>query len=160
MENILYLIMGSLLTAGGIGLQWYLSRRDRFNRFRQAAVEKRLDTHQRALSLTFEMQKSPPPDKIESLFNKCHQWWNENSFYLEPQSRKTFRECYWEMLVLQKKSTEPRIIDRKLSFFSVMLPATRKLLSEEIGLAWWDEKDTRPADQPPPAVPSRSGTKK
>ncbi len=136
MENVLYLLVGSLLTLLGFGMKWYLNAHDRYGKYRSTTIEKRLDAHQKAFNLTYEIQKGAHPDKFESIFNHCQQWWSENNFYLEPHSRKLFHDCYWELLIFHNKTTDPNMVERRLHFIKEALPETRKYLTEEIGLTW------------------------
>jgi hypothetical protein len=141
MENILFLVFGSLLTLLGLAVKWYLLKQDRLEQYTSVSIEKRLETHQKAFALTYEIKKGASSEKFETIFNKCQQWWNENNFYLEPKSRKAFRNCYWELLIFQKKKTGTESVDRRLRFFETVLPETRKILTEEIGFTWLGEKE-------------------
>lgn len=139
MTTVIFLLLGGALTGGGIWLKWFLMRQDRHDHYRHAAIERRLETHQKAFALTFEMQKSASPEKFEMIFNKCQHWWNENNFYLEPHSRRMFHNCYWELLAFQDKTTESSNIERRMNFFKIILPGTRKTITEEIGYVWQQE---------------------
>lgn len=140
MENIFYLLLGAFLILAGIWVKWYISRQEKFDKYKLATVEKRLETHQIAYSLTFEIQKAASPEKFDGVFNKMHKWWTENNFYLEPKSRKAFRDCYWELLIFQKKTTNPEIVERRMRFSKSLLSETRRILTEDIGLPWLGEE--------------------
>jgi hypothetical protein len=138
MEQLIYLIMGSLLTVVGFWIKWYLRRREQYDRYRTASIEKRLQCHQQAFALTYEIQKGATKEKHQNIFNKCHQWWSENTFYLEPQTRKAFQECYWQLLLFNEGNQEPQIIEKRINFSKSIIPDTRKIISEEIGIQFID----------------------
>lgn len=140
MEQVVFLFIGSLLTITGFWIKWYIRRREQFDLYRTASIEKRLECHQRAFALTYEIQKSASTEKHENVFNKCHQWWSENTFYLEPHSRKAFQECYWQLLLFKKDNQEEQIIEKRLNFSKSTIPDTRKVISEEIGIPFLEDK--------------------
>jgi len=84
--------------------------------------------------------KAASKDKHENVFNKCHQWWSENNFYLEPRSRKAFQECYWQLLLFRKDSQEEQVLEKRLNFTNSVIPLTRRIVSEEIGVSYLDEQ--------------------
>ena len=139
MEQVVFLLMGSLLTVIGFWIKWYFRRREQYDRYRTASIEKRLECHQQAFALTYEIQKGATPEKHQNTFNKCHQWWSENTFYLEPESRKAFQECYWQLLLFKKDSQEPQIIEKRLNFNKLTIPNTRRIISEEIGIPFMND---------------------
>ncbi|MCK5454062.1 MAG: hypothetical protein KAJ16_06860 [Calditrichia bacterium] len=139
MEQVVFLLMGSLLTVIGFWIKWYFRRREQYDRYRTASIEKRLECHQRAFALTYEIQKGATTEKHQNIFNKCHQWWSENTFYLEPQTRKAFQECYWQLLLFNKGNQEPQIIEKRLNFNKSTEPQTRKIISEEIGIPFQED---------------------
>jgi hypothetical protein len=140
MENLAFLIMGSIITLSGWWAKWFFTKQDRYDNFRLAMVEKRLETHQKAFNLTYEIQKGASPEKYEIIFNRCHQWWSEHNFFLEPKSRKVFKDCYWELLIFRQKTTEPSMVQRQQNFLKIQINQTRKVLTEEIGFNWEQEK--------------------
>ena len=140
MEQLLFLFAGSLLTGISFWLNWYLGEREQYAQYKTASVEKRLDCHQQAFALTYDIQKAASKDKHENVFNKCHQWWSENNFYLEPRSRKAFQECYWQLLLFRKDSQEEQVLEKRLNFTNSVIPLTRRIVSEEIGVSYLDEQ--------------------
>jgi hypothetical protein len=140
MEQFVFLLMGSLLTVVGFWIKWYFRRKEQFDRYRTANIEKRLQCHQQAFAMTYEIQKGATAEKHQNTFNKCHQWWSENTFYLEPQTRKAFQECYWQLLLFNEGNPEPQIIEKRINFTKKTIPGTRKIISEEIGIPFHDER--------------------
>jgi len=136
MEQIIFLFSGALITLLGLFIKWNFSRQEKLDNYRTATIDKRLETHQKAFALILEMQKGATPEKYENTFNKIHQWWSENNFFLEPQSRSVFQECYWDLLNFKKNSSDGKKIEKQLNFFKNRIPSTQKILSEEIGLTW------------------------
>ena len=140
MEQLLFLFAGSLLTGIGFWLNWYLREREQYVQYKTASVEKRLECHQRAFALTYDIQKAASKDKHENVFNKCHQWWSENNFYLEPRSRNAFQECYWQLLLFRKDTEEEQVLEKRINFTNSVIPLTRRIISEEIGIPYLDEQ--------------------
>jgi hypothetical protein len=136
LEQIVFLFSGALITLLGLFIKWNFSRQERLDNYRTATVDKRLEIHQRAFALILDMQKGANAEKYENTFNKIHQWWSENNFYLESQSRNAFHECYWDLLNFKKNSPDSKKIEKQLNFFKNRIPNTQKILSEEIGLTW------------------------
>jgi len=136
MENVFYLFLGAVFALTGFFIKHYLTRQEKYDNYKLSAAEKRLDIHQKAYALTFDIQKAAAPEKFDGIFNKMHQWWIENNFYLGQKARKAFRDCYWELLIFQKKTTDPNIVERRMNFNKTLLPNTRKIITEEIGLNW------------------------
>lgn len=71
------------------------ARLDRRNQLRLAAIEKRLEVHQRAYSLWTELRSKAHDSKnIGQFVMVCQKWWDENCLYLEPKARKAFKHAY------------------------------------------------------------------
>lgn len=71
------------------------ARLDRRNQLRIAAIEKRLEVHQKAYSLWTELRsKAHDSENIGQFVIMCQKWWDENCLYLEPQARKAFKHAY------------------------------------------------------------------
>ena len=62
---------------------------------RLAALEKRLEVHQQAYSLWWEMMgKASKPDEVDDYTIKCQEWFVKNSLYLTEESRDAFHKAY------------------------------------------------------------------
>jgi hypothetical protein len=59
-------------------------------------VEKRIEAHQKAFALWYELQEVIFPkgdyDKQSKVFNKAYEFWNNNALYLEKNTRNDFRK--------------------------------------------------------------------
>ncbi|MEJ2049123.1 MAG: hypothetical protein P8Y60_04635 [Calditrichota bacterium] len=148
MENVFYLFLGALFTLAGFFTNWFKIRQEKLDNYKILSLEKRLDIHQKAYALTFDIQKAANPEKYDAVFNKVHQWWSENNFYLEPKARKAFKDFYWELLIFQTKTTNPGIVQRRMHFHKTLLPNARKLLTEEIGLTWLGNEEIDSSSEP------------
>jgi hypothetical protein len=142
LEQIIFLFSGALITLLGLFIKWNFSRQEKLDTYHTAAIDKRLEIHQKAFALILEMQKGATPEKYDNTFNKIHKWWSENNFFLESHSRKAFQECYWDLLHFKKNSSDSQKIEKRLNFFKTRIPNTQKILSEEIGLIWLPDKLT------------------
>ena len=72
---------------------WFIAKKERITQFRLAALEKRLAVHQEAYTLWTELYWSlNKPEDIGSIAHKCQEWWYRNCLYLDPESRKSFKE--------------------------------------------------------------------
>lgn len=72
-------------------LTWVISKRERVNQFRLAALEKRLAVHQEAYALWSELFIHLFDDNIGDYVMKAQEWWYKNCLYLDPKSRNAFR---------------------------------------------------------------------
>lgn len=66
---------------------------------RNAALDKRLEAHQRAFELWHGLHDNvlvPNMDreKVEKEIKQCFEWWQANCLYLEPEARKAFSGAY------------------------------------------------------------------
>jgi hypothetical protein len=60
-----------------------------------ASLDKRLETHQKAYALWHEIVASAVrhPDLTGDFFAEADKFWKNNCLYLDPASRKAFRDC-------------------------------------------------------------------
>lgn len=63
---------------------------------RMAALDRRLDIHQRAYKLWTELVSADIRNKgeIQAKSEECQNWWYENNLYLEPKVREAFKKAY------------------------------------------------------------------
>ncbi len=59
-----------------------------------AAIDKRLEVHQKAFSLCWELVNKVHTEDVHSTVIKCQTWWVENCLYLEPEAREAFSKAY------------------------------------------------------------------
>ena len=68
----------------------YLNRKDKYL---FTALDKKLEKHQEAFKLATGLPSAVHNSNKEEgreYIIKCHNWWNENCLYLEPNARKSF----------------------------------------------------------------------
>lgn len=83
LEGTLVGVLASLITA----------RATRRDNLRLAAVDKRLAVHQEAFSLWSKLMSNlHQPDHLNEIVVECERWWKSNCLYLDPKSRRLFRE--------------------------------------------------------------------
>ncbi len=75
--------------------QWIIAKRERADKFRLAALEKRLAIHQEAYAIWLELLNalSEPLNRLNVVVN-AEKWWWKNCLYLDQKSRGAFRESY------------------------------------------------------------------
>ena len=96
--TILAALIGAAFGTGGWLLTWFISRKQRVADFRMAALEKRLETHQEAYKLWYEMV-SVMHDRVKGpeAAIRCQQWWIGHCLYLDAKSRTEFDRCAHEV---------------------------------------------------------------
>ncbi len=84
-------------------VQWILFGKQQKTAFRLAALEKRLAVHQEAYILWTELlgviHKPDNSGEKHSVIIKAQDWWNRNCLYLDPISRKEFKNCYMDVSI-------------------------------------------------------------
>lgn len=79
---------------------------------RMAAIDKRLQTHQDALALWFELLRAGRGDRAH-VADKCYDWWNKNCLYLEPEVRAAFMTaCSQPHLEEEREKQSPAAIEK------------------------------------------------
>ena len=86
--------MGVLGTVLGASISqfalWSISKQEAFDKFRLAALDKRLEVHQQAFTLWRELMWSTNEErKLSEEIRKCQLFWKENCLYLDPKSRSS-----------------------------------------------------------------------
>jgi len=66
------------------------------NSMRAASVEKRLEVHQAAFALWWELRNAvhAEPETLLQCVQRCQSWWVENCLYLAPNAREDFSLAY------------------------------------------------------------------
>lgn len=64
------------------------------NQMKFAAIDKRLETHQRAFALWRDLYGKIHNPKVIDVVNECHEFWNTHCLYLEPEVREAFALAY------------------------------------------------------------------
>jgi|APFre7841882724_1041349.scaffolds.fasta_scaffold37804_2 hypothetical protein len=85
-------VVGAVIAAS---VQFITSRTEQLDRYRLAAVEKRLQAHQEAFALWRKLiAHTHQSDKIADIVMECQAWWDNNCLYLDARARKAFRTAY------------------------------------------------------------------
>lgn len=86
-------VIGSTITAS---IQVISSRSDKEDRYRLAAIERRLQAHQEAFALWKDLTANLNPEskKLGLLIVACQDWYNKNCLYLEKDAGEKFRIAY------------------------------------------------------------------
>ena len=72
-----------------------IEQSSRKHQLRMAAIEKRLEAHQKAYALWRNLLPNIfNGEKIAALEQECKEWWNNNCLYLEPDAREAFIKAY------------------------------------------------------------------
>jgi hypothetical protein len=85
-------LVGSAIT--GI-IQYRMSEADRQQQLRVAALDKRLEAHQRAYALWRKLLFADRSgSEMFDVAKECENWWENNCLYLSPQAREAFCKAY------------------------------------------------------------------
>ena len=89
--GFLGVIIGSGLAAATSLL---LAKENRQGQLAIASLDKRLEAHQTAYAIWHEIRGAiHRPDRLDDVLMKADQFWKNNCLYLDPLSRKAFRDC-------------------------------------------------------------------
>jgi hypothetical protein len=99
---------GAIIGALATMIPSWLERKDKW---RFATFEKRLEAHQKAYALcqqVNELVHRGDDLEFEPLAKRCDDWWSENCFYLDKDSRTRFRDLIGAMWFSSKSLNEIR----------------------------------------------------
>lgn len=68
-----------------------LEQANRRHRLRMAALERRLEAHQQAYALWWELLRKVHKEEIGDLVMECEDWWVKNCLYLDAEGRQAFK---------------------------------------------------------------------
>lgn len=89
-------LVGAVIAAS---IQFLTTRIEQVDRYRLAAIDKRLQVHQEAFALwTRLLSNVHRENEIGAVVIECQTWWNNNCLYLEEKARKSFRTAYMSAL--------------------------------------------------------------
>lgn len=89
--GLIGVIIGAIIAAVVQILTVWTEREDRY---RLAAIDKRLQAHQEAFALWRKLLSHVYNDNIGSTALECQNWWDNNCLYLDEKARKAFRSAY------------------------------------------------------------------
>ncbi|WP_022668163.1 hypothetical protein [Desulfospira joergensenii] len=100
-------VLGSLITSFTTISS---STQNREHQLRLAAIDKRLEVHQKAYSIWTQMRKKyHNSDQMDSFKNDFQQFWDNNCLYLAPKARKAIWDGYHDALecsfLIEERST-------------------------------------------------------
>jgi len=108
--TLLGVVIGAVITL-------VIFRIDRKDKFRFAAIERRLEAHQEAFKFWYELLSvihKPGENKVkQDVLNEAYDFWENNALFLEKRTRKNFREAinivsfYHGDLIYEREATEP-----------------------------------------------------
>lgn len=97
-------ILGTVLGASITQFtKWHISQQERMDKFRLAALDKRLETQQKAYSYWYELLWSlNNKDRLDEMIMKCQDFWKDNCLYLDPESRKSLKKTISNAIFLEQ----------------------------------------------------------
>ena len=98
----------------GASIVWLTSRFERLDRVKLVAVEKRLEVHQKAFTILFEIEEKndyDSDDEIKSIIIKCRKFISENLIYLDNDSKVAFL-IFFDLAQKYSSSIEPNKQDK------------------------------------------------
>jgi hypothetical protein len=133
-------ILGALITTG---YQWFWSARERQDKFRLAALEKRLEVHQEAFSLwrklLFSLSK---PAELSQIVMEGQEWWDNNCLYLDEKSRSSFHKSLllaWDIVPELKAEGKTKIFKE--------MNQTGKFLIEGVNLPFLGDIESKRVEE-------------
>lgn len=100
------------IIGGGVALvcNYVLTRYQETNKFRLAALDRKLEAHQKAFTLWHRLRFSlSDNEKCNIAIQECQSWWIENCLYLPPNVRKEFYFKLMATVPLALVSMERRV---------------------------------------------------
>ena len=89
---LISVVVGGLIA--GVS-NWLLTRTNLKARYKLVIYDKRIEVHQKAYSLMWELARSLHDEQEKTTATKkCHNWWIENRLYLTREADKDFKEAY------------------------------------------------------------------
>lgn len=95
------------IVGGSVALfgNYLVSRYQESNKFRLAALDKKLEAHQKAFTLWHKLLFSlSDNDKCNNAIEECQDWWFANCLYLPPEVRRKF---YFQLMATVSTSLLP-----------------------------------------------------
>jgi hypothetical protein len=79
--------------------------RNEFTQLRMAALDRRLEAHQKAYSLWCRLRdvsasKTTSSEQVDEIVGKCRDTWEDNRIYLSPKASKAFRDAFLSAPIL------------------------------------------------------------
>ena len=122
-------VLGSLITSFTTISS---STQNRKHQLRLAAIDKRLEVHQKAYSIWRQMRyKYHYPDQMDSFKNDFEQFWDNNCLYLAPKARKAIWDGYHDALecsyLIEERSITKGDIPRVREINDQLLKNSKKI---------------------------------
>lgn len=129
LKDVLLVLAGGIAALAGHIVTMFNARATRRQAFQLAALERRLDAHQRAYTLWWRLMGSlSRPEELQQSHLAAQNWWQENCLFLDRDSRKAYREALIDAAVYPMLDAVQRKELRK-QFNRVL-----ELLEEGVGL--------------------------
>jgi len=147
MIGLIGIIIGAI---GTILSNWFISKKEleiknqlaieeQKDKYKLAALDKRLEVHQKAYSLWYELIYASENERGDIL-KKCGELWHNNCLYLGPKSRKAFHDGLLTYRALKiHKIYDDNFLEKKWS----EIRKVSDIIEEEVGLPAirFDEKE-------------------
>ncbi len=101
---------------------------ERKEKLKLVAIEKRLEAHQQALKLWYDLKTVihfPDGDQNKSdILNSARNFWYSNSLYLEKQTRQKFQDAFWIVsnykmwLEMRREYDDPKEKEKHTKFYT------------------------------------------
>lgn len=95
------------------------SRKRNSRKYTHAALDKRLEVHQAAFSLSLQLPSAAEdPTKNAKVLHDCDKFWKENCLFMLPKVRESFRVAYqtaWIFNTYQEQFKRGKITDKELN---------------------------------------------
>ena len=108
--GLIGVVVGSLIT--GVPT-WLLAKANRRDKYKLAIYDKRIQAHQEAYALSWDLSKSLGQSNILNIQNDCHKWWIHNRLYLTKGAAKAFKKAYQEAHCFHKEEKKEPVRGQK-----------------------------------------------
>ena len=116
------------------------SRKRRSQRYNHVALDKRLEVHQQAFSLSLQLPTAAEdPDKHANVLHECDKFWKSNCLFMLPKVRESFRVAYqtaWIFPTYKDQFSRKKINEKELGEVWKKITNCTYDIVQAIGLRW------------------------
>jgi hypothetical protein len=139
--GVIVIVCQIFISGRELSVRKNLAKQERLDRYMSAALERRLETHQQAFALWYDLMwnlNSENNDR-KAIADDCEKWWKNNNFYLDKESSSAFKTAYIVANTFDQynPTSEEDAKNRKKDFHTIH--KVGNLLREGIGLPHLDD---------------------
>lgn len=116
------------------------SRKRNSRKYNHVALDKRLEVHQQAFSLSLQLPTAAEdPDKHANVLHECDSFWKSNCLFMLPKVRESFRVAYqtaWIFPTYKDQFSRGKINEKELGEVWKKITNCTYDIVQAIGLRW------------------------